>query len=661
MLQKIKCFIDWLNSDDGQYSVSESVPSSHKLAPQGYSMPHLKEEVERDEIIQDKLRVLSRSGLALPHEVWQEFVVDTVVNYALWCQDLPASESYHHVGKRGLLLHSLDVAIYAMRLRRNYILPPNTPPEDVIHREIVWVYGVFLCALLHDSGKIHDVEVELHQGNREPVIWNPVMGPIDQPYRCRYHKQRQYATHQFAGHGLLNQIVSVNPMTAITHDKVLFHTMLEYLSGNAAQENVIAQIIKQADAASVAQDLGADKAGIDLAAEKARQSPTSLAGQLRLTLVHLLESEQIPLNKKGAEGFVDGESLFLVSKPIADRLRSALIERGITSVPTDNSRLFNELQQHHLIRPNTDEMAIWKCDVALGELDWCQTFTCVCVHWPSLLPEGKLESVNGTITPVTDPSDKAVNEETGRPEAALNCANLSHGTHQNAPEKTEQVEAILPESKPVSESSMSLPTGEQVSEDLMQFLQGATAQSDELPVPEVADTAPSESTHIPHVSSIETNTDETEMDKIRSMDTPSSDDETSILLRKVDLRETKGTALGECFIQWVDAVLRGGVHPVNRQGALFHRLEQGMFVVSPGAFRTFVSERCHYGQANSYSEVQLGVQALSTHLKTEQGRNVHKALIKDSSKTLNGFLFPVEEIWAQRYAINPHVYIEEGA
>ncbi|MDF4902692.1 TraI domain-containing protein, partial [Vibrio parahaemolyticus] len=146
-------------------------------------MPVTRAGIEHDEIIKDKLRVLKRSGLALPYEVWPEFVVDTIVNYALWCQELPASESYHHTGKRGLLLHSLDVAIYAMRLRRNFILPPNTPPEEVIHREIVWVYGVFLCALLHDSGKIHDFEIELYQESGAPKRWSPVMGPITEPYR----------------------------------------------------------------------------------------------------------------------------------------------------------------------------------------------------------------------------------------------------------------------------------------------------------------------------------------------------------------------------------------------------------------------------------------------------------------------------------------------
>jgi len=134
---------------------------------------------------------------------------------------------------------------------------------------------------------------------------------------------------------------------------------------------------------------------------------------------------------------------------------------------------------------------------------------------------------------------------------------------------------------------------------------------------------------------------------------------THILMRQIDLRDVKGEALGECFYQWLDAVLCGGVHPVNRQGALFHRLEQGFFVVSPGAFKQFVQERCQYGKPTSYSEVQQALQPLGKHITSAQERNVHKALIKGSDSTLNGFLFATTPQWETHYAINPHVYLED--
>ncbi|MFM2588202.1 MobH family relaxase [Vibrio sp. TBV020] len=652
MFKKLKHFIEWLNTNEQPNNVVTSSDSDAATAPEGFVFPRNRHDIEHDEIIQDKLRVLKRSGLALPYEVWPEFVVDTVVNFALWCQDLPASEHYHHTGKQGLLLHSLDVAIYAMRLRRNYILPPNTAPEEVIHREIVWVYGVFLCALLHDAGKVLDMEVELYQKGKEPRRWTPALGPIIQPYRCRYYKDRQYTTHKHNGLLLLNQLLSADPMAAITHDRPLYHAMTEYLSGHDNPDNVIGQIITQADAASVAQDLGADKAGIDLAAEKARGAAVSLAGQLRLSLVHLLESGQIPLNKKGAEGFVEGESLYLVCKPIAERLRSALIERGITSAPSDNSRLFNELQQHQLIRPNHDDMAVWKCEVHLSEFDWTQTFTFVCVHWPSLLPDAELDTIVGSVTP--EQPDKTSGEANDALPQAMNVSDNN---------LAQEIKAV-DEPASMSESTSSLPQAQEVTDDLMQFFtQVSPAAGNQ---EEVEPVTPSTSQDV--TSDMDTigqnDVTPSEPTPEESVETPNQGDDDlddkHILLRKVDLREMDEEALGDAFYQWLNAVLLGGVHPVNRKGALFHRLEQGLFVVSPGAFRLFVDERCQYAQTNSYIMVQKAVQSLGVHLPTAQGRNVHKGLIQDSEATLNGFLFSALPEWQERYAMNPHVSLEEA-
>ena len=641
MFQSVQRFFSWLYSEPQQ---SERKTCSGTIAPEGFVVPRTSEDLGNDEIIQDKLRVLKRSGLALPFELWQEFVVDTVVNYAMYCQDLPASESYHHAGKRGLLLHSLDVAIYAMRIRRNFILPPNTAPEDVIHREIVWVYGVFLCALLHDSGKINDVEIELFEPDSEPTKWSIALGPITQPYRCRYLAERQYTTHQYTGHSLLGHVLSHDAMLAISSDRALYQTMVEYLSGHKNPDNVISQIVIQADASSVAQDLGADKEGINLAAEKARGAPTSLASQLRLTLSHLLEKGTIPLNKKGAEGFVDGEHIYLMSKPIADRIRTALLERGITSVPQSNSKLFNELQQHNLIRPNEQDLAIWKCEVFLSEQDWKKTFTFICVHWPSLLPEGKLEQIKGHIE-VIENQDSPGSKEAGACDKEKETAPISKAspeietTDSRAPQKEEINEDLMKFMTSLNEpASQPVDTKNVVSEPVSQAV--ATVKEDSEP-------------------EMTLSFDEMNKEKDGVEDALEALKKEHILLKEIDLRRVKGAELGIAFCDWIDAVLKGGVHKVNQQDAMFHRVEQGLFVVSPTAFRTFINERCKYGKQNSYSEVQQGLQFLGRHIVNKSGRNVHKALVnQEATQALNGFVFPITADWSERYAINPHVTLE---
>uniref|UniRef100_UPI0026103AFF conjugal transfer nickase/helicase domain-containing protein n=1 Tax=uncultured Vibrio sp. TaxID=114054 RepID=UPI0026103AFF len=399
-----------------------------------------------------------------------------------------------------------------------------------------------------------------------------------------------------------------------------------YLSGHKNPDNVIEQIVTQADAASVAQNLGADKEGINLAAEQARAVTFSLAGQLKLTLSHLLQSAEIPLNKKGAEGFVDGDHLYLMSKPIADRLRSTLLKYGNTSVPSDNSRLFNELQQHQLIRPNADDLAIWKCEVWLSEFDWRQTFTFICVHWPTLAPEAGLESLVGHIVPISEDAAEAPSQ-----------VSSSQG------EDTSRADAPPPETSNDNET---------LSDDLMAFAI-AKAASQAAPEAEEQNTL----AHVGTQSAAPVDTVEAELEALKAASTAESS-EPHTLLQKIDLRETQGEDLGHAFYEWLDSVLKGGVHPVNRQDALFHRLEQGLFVVSPGAFRTFIDERCQYAKTNSYSEVQQGLQPLNRHILTKDARNVHKVRIQDSNQALNGFLFPLTEEWETRYAVNPFVMLE---
>lgn len=159
-------FFKWLYSDD------ETADNTVKAKP----------ATEKTNI--DKaLSTLKRSGLALPYEVWPEYVVHVVHKFDKRFPD-----------KTAQLLNS---AVYAVRVRRNYILPPNTPSEEVIHREIVWVYGVFVALVLHYA------EMSILQ---------------------------------------MSQLFGENPQLAITSDKALCET-IEAAVKDLESDNVIAEIL----------------------------------------------------------------------------------------------------------------------------------------------------------------------------------------------------------------------------------------------------------------------------------------------------------------------------------------------------------------------------------------------------------------------------------
>ncbi len=72
-----------------------------------------------------------------------------------------------------------------------------------------WSAAAAYGALAHDIGKIVvDLQVELQDGS----TWHPWNGPINQPYRFKYVKSREYQLHGAASALLIHQLL---PRTAL--------------------------------------------------------------------------------------------------------------------------------------------------------------------------------------------------------------------------------------------------------------------------------------------------------------------------------------------------------------------------------------------------------------------------------------------------------------
>ncbi|KPY63972.1 hypothetical protein ALO93_05094, partial [Pseudomonas amygdali pv. sesami] len=105
---------------------------------------------------------------------------------------LPASENHHHAYHGGMLDHGLEIVAYALKIRQMYLLPIGAPPESQAAQSEAWSAASAYGALVHDLGKIAvDVKVELADG----TTWHPWHGPLDQPYRFKYVKGRDYRLH----------------------------------------------------------------------------------------------------------------------------------------------------------------------------------------------------------------------------------------------------------------------------------------------------------------------------------------------------------------------------------------------------------------------------------------------------------------------------------
>ncbi|MFS2068414.1 MobH family relaxase [Pseudomonas sp. CT11-2] len=333
---------------------------------------------------------------ALSHTQFTQLYLHPIHRYAEQVQQLPASEAHHHAYLGGMLDHGLELVAYSLKLRQSYLLPTGAAPEDQAAQTDAWSAGIAYGALLHDIGKIAvDMLVERQDGR----LWHPWQGPLDQPYRFRYIKGRDYHLHGAAAGLLYTQILDRPILDWLSGFPALWASLLYVLAGQYEHAGVLGELVMQADRVSTAQNIGGNPS-------KALQAPIhSLQHHLISGLRHLVQHE-LKLNQPGAAGWLTQDALWLVSKTVTDKLRAYLLSQSIEGIPSSNLAVFDELQSHGLVESTPEGKAIWTAQVVQG--DWQQSFTFLRLQ-PALIwrNEDRPEPFSGTVSIAVDghPSD----------------------------------------------------------------------------------------------------------------------------------------------------------------------------------------------------------------------------------------------------------------
>ena len=336
---------------------------------------------------------------ALSHAQFTQLYLNPIHRYAEQVQQLPASETHHHAYLGGMLDHGLELVACSLKLRQSYLLPTGAAPEDQAAQTDAWSAGIAYGALLHDIGKIAvDLLIERQDGR----VWHPWQGSLDQPYRFRYLKGRDYHLHSAAAGLLYTQILDRPILDWLSGFPSLWAGLLYVLAGQYERAGVLGELVIQADRVSTAQNIGGNPT-------KALQAPIhSLQHHLISGLRHLVQRE-LKLNQPGAAGWLTQDALWLVSKTVTDKLRAYLLSRSIEGIPSSNIAVFDELQSHGLVESTPEGKAIWTALVAQG--DWQQTFTFLRLQ-PALIwgNEDRPEAFSGTVSVAVDdlPTDAPV-------------------------------------------------------------------------------------------------------------------------------------------------------------------------------------------------------------------------------------------------------------
>ncbi|WP_342595537.1 MobH family relaxase [Salinicola lusitanus] len=530
---------------------------------------------------------------SLTQFVFDEYLLAPIRRYAELVQLLPASESHHHAYPGGMLDHALEMACYGLRLRQRHLLPSGAKPEDQSSAGELWSAAVIYGALMHDVAKtLVDIEIHLEDGN-EWRLWH---GAIPAPYRVRYRSGREYHLHTAVNPLLGEQVLGAKVLDWMMTQPKLFSLFMYTITGHTEQGGIIAELIHQADRASVAKALGGDP--IQALSAPVESIQRKLAEGLRY-----LVREQFKLNQKGGTGWLTEEALWLVSPKAVNELKTHLYAQGIKSIPGDLNRLYGELQAHGLIEEVSEGKSVWKCDIVDGE--WKQSFNMIKV--PSTLiwgVEGKPESFRGKVT---------IKGE-GAPEPKMQPEELS--TTSNEPEAP---------AKPLSKVS---PSSDTLDDDVMALFPEISAE------------------------------DMQESEKVQIAGTPepanSSELDASVSAKNDDSRPKSTTQdvnnnsdLGKRFWQWLKMGVADHSIVINDTKAPIHTVEGTYFLVSPGIFKRFSIKVL--GEEDQWKAVQKRFQKLGLHIRT-QGQNIHNVSVEGPNKTrqLKGYLIKDPRELSQR-------------
>lgn len=578
------------------------------------------------------------TGVGADHFV---FLYKPVIeNFIEACQLLPASASHHHSGLGGLVVHTLEVIERALKIRKKHELPQNTDPEIIAAQEHVWTYGVFLGAILHDAAKLV-TSYKLVLGNN--ADWNPYGKRIHETgaktYKIEFIKS-PYGLHSKLGATFFYLIPAAGRQW-IAKYTTLMAQLTSYLQNDQFEAGVIGDIVRESDGYSVAQNIkdGGDRIRLS-------NAPTiPLVDRLMTALRQLLENQEIKVNTSGGSaGWVEGTYTYMVCAVTADKIIGYLRTTGATDIPTDNTRIFDILQEHGFIIPNDVGKAVWAMKVIGPVIRGKPSFgpynlTMLKFETSKLFhPAHRPPPFDGKVV-ANNPDAKHIDSEPKETVADADNKKVdSETTHNQQKSETDKytynLETIHNQQKPETDNIVNKPEFDP--EDPF---------------------APTSVNCASNFSSAAGNKHDAGTDI-----NPVADDYDP----GAALQGIMDPEIGKHFIKWLRFSLENKKIKVNNPSARVHIVKEGVLLVTPQIFKDYIDrfglKEESVDVMDAVKRVQNRVQKLKLHIKAVNSMNVHFYNIVGSNKKskINGWLFPIGEIYKDSAPPKPNTFLSNS-
>ena len=381
---------------------------------------------------------------SLPDEIFKLYYKPIIYKYAEFSQSLPASRSHHHANAGGLLTHTLEVVKFGLQFKEKYVLPPNTPSENLSKAQQRWFYGVFLTCLLHDIGKVmSDMLCHVYDKNGNHLgRWCPLVGPMTilpkaYSYTLKFSPKANYSLHKELAILLTTTLVPTKILDWLQRDTELFYAILLTLRGEPQHSSILSEVVKRADSESTKRNIGANTL------QRIDRGHLSLPDKILKTINFLVkDGKSLKYNTPGSNIFVYQGALYAVSKVFVDLLRTTMLRNGYTDIPSNNTRVFDIMQQHNIIESTKDDKAVWTGLITLNDTNkWEQKMSFIKIPISTLVlsQEEIPKDMNGVIS-FAEPTKKQQTTPTSTNQSADEKASNCNQHKEKEDQKTNPIE-----------------------------------------------------------------------------------------------------------------------------------------------------------------------------------------------------------------------------
>jgi Putative helicase/Putative conjugal transfer nickase/helicase TraI C-term len=374
-----------------------------------------------------------RTLVGLDDSMFNQLIEQPFYRYAEAIQLCPASESDHHAGPGGLLVHTYDVVTIALKKRRGLQLPKGGSVDQINAQRHLWTYAVFAGGLLHDIGKLlGSMRMIIQLKGGKELEWTPHDAPINQnklaqSYRIEFVKT-PYSYHTQVALTLFDFLPTYG-RAWLARDPAILMPLCAYLRGDRYESGVIGEILETADMSSTA------TAQLRPVAQRFSTKPSTIERLVHFMRNWIAEGE-IKINKNGGMGWVDQDGfIYIVCRALADKIIRHCDDLGITDLPRDPVRLYDIFQDYGLALPTSDNRAIWNVQISCDE--YTHHFTCLKFEARRLFVPTRLPvAFTGTIV------DESELKKLKKPQSPKSDLTIAAKTISHEPEVKQEAEII---------------------------------------------------------------------------------------------------------------------------------------------------------------------------------------------------------------------------